>query len=358
MGFFKSLLKVAKIAAPIALNFIPGVGPLASAALGAGIGAMGGGGLKGALIGGAGGYLGAGGLTSTAAGGLGNTFIGQGVNSFNSGLGSLLGTAASSPLSGIGPISQGSGILGALGGVGTALNSVGGGISNLLSSTGLSSGSVGGSSSGGGFLSSLLGGGSSSGGGLSLGGLGNVGSTLFSQVQGTNALNKARSAQLGANQAAINTISPYLQSGGAANTRLSALLGLDPNADQTTIQDTLRNSPGYQFRLSEGQNALDRSLGAKGNLFSGRAIKAGQEFGQGLADQTYNNYISQLTNQANAGQQAAGNTAELYGQQGDIQSSSTMAKSNLLNSNISQLLNPQDAQQRKLLALLTGKMVA
>jgi len=48
----KGLKSVAKIALPVAASFIPGIGPLGAAALGAAGGALGGGGLKGALLGG------------------------------------------------------------------------------------------------------------------------------------------------------------------------------------------------------------------------------------------------------------------------------------------------------------------
>lgn len=58
--------KILGTVAPIALSFIPGLGPLASAAIGAAGGALSGGGLKGALIGGAGGFIGGGGISSLA----------------------------------------------------------------------------------------------------------------------------------------------------------------------------------------------------------------------------------------------------------------------------------------------------
>jgi hypothetical protein len=76
--FLGKLLKVLKVVAPIALNFIPGVGPLASAAVGAALGATGGGGLKGALLGGALGGLGAGGAGGIGAK-LGTTVLGTSV---------------------------------------------------------------------------------------------------------------------------------------------------------------------------------------------------------------------------------------------------------------------------------------
>jgi len=70
--------KILKSVVPLALNFIPGVGPLASAAVGAALGATGGGGLKGALLGGALGGLGAGGAGGVGAK-LGTTVLGKAV---------------------------------------------------------------------------------------------------------------------------------------------------------------------------------------------------------------------------------------------------------------------------------------
>jgi hypothetical protein len=47
--------------------------------------------------------------------------------------------------------------------------------------------------------------------------------------------------------------------------------------------------PGYAFRLSEGQKALDRSAAARGGLISGGALKAATRFGQEMGSQEYTN---------------------------------------------------------------------
>jgi hypothetical protein len=47
--------------------------------------------------------------------------------------------------------------------------------------------------------------------------------------------------------------------------------------------------PGYAFRLSEGQKALDRSAAARGGLISGSALKAAQRYGQDMGSQEYQN---------------------------------------------------------------------
>lgn len=47
--------------------------------------------------------------------------------------------------------------------------------------------------------------------------------------------------------------------------------------------------PGYAFRLSEGQKALERSAAARGGLLSGGTGKALQRFGQEMGSQEYMN---------------------------------------------------------------------
>ena len=74
--FLGKLGKILKTVAPIAVSFIPGIGPVASAALGAGLGALSGGGLKGALIGGISGGLGGAGAASK----IGGTILNKGAS--------------------------------------------------------------------------------------------------------------------------------------------------------------------------------------------------------------------------------------------------------------------------------------
>jgi len=52
---------------------------------------------------------------------------------------------------------------------------------------------------------------------------------------------------------------------------------------------TMQLDPGYQFRMQEGQKALERSASARGTLNTGGTMKAAQAYGQGLASQEYGN---------------------------------------------------------------------
>lgn len=54
--------------------------------------------------------------------------------------------------------------------------------------------------------------------------------------------------------------------------------------DQKNWQD-----PGYDFRLAEGQKALERSAAARGGLKSGGTLKALTDYAQGMASQEYQN---------------------------------------------------------------------
>jgi len=50
-------------------------------------------------------------------------------------------------------------------------------------------------------------------------------------------------------------------------------------------------SPGYQFRLDEGQKAIERGAAARGGALSGAAMKAGMRYGQDFATKDYDNFL-------------------------------------------------------------------
>lgn len=77
-----------------------------------------------------------------------------------------------------------------------------------------------------------------------------------------------------------------------------------------------QQDPGYQFRLDQGMNALERSAAARGNLLSGGTLKGLTNYAQGMASQEYgnaanrynenqSNYYNRLAALAGIGQQAA-----------------------------------------------------
>lgn len=97
-------------------------------------------------------------------------------------------------------------------------------------------------------------------------------------------------------------LSPYVNNSAAINNVLAQEL-LSGNLGKPFTAADFEADPGYQFRKSEGEKAIDRKLAAMGMLNSGAAVKEAAEYNQGLADQTYNDafnrYITGQTTRYN-----------------------------------------------------------
>jgi hypothetical protein len=71
---------------------------------------------------------------------------------------------------------------------------------------------------------------------------------------------------------------------------LRALGKLETAADYTPFSmNAFQADPGYAFRLSEGQKALERSAAARGGLMGGATGKALTRYGQEMGSQEYQN---------------------------------------------------------------------
>jgi len=81
---------------------------------------------------------------------------------------------------------------------------------------------------------------------------------------------------------------PYREAGYNALANLQRTAGNVPGAFKFGASD-YQADPGYAFRLSEGQKALDRQAAARGGLISGGALKAAQRYGQEMGSQEYGN---------------------------------------------------------------------
>lgn len=259
------------------------------------------------------------------------------------GIGSALGMSAlaSSVVGGaLGGIAQGGGLKGAL------MGGLTGGAGNYLGSM---LGSTAGSSLNaftpkgelGNILGDLGSAATKSSGGLTTAlkaGIGNLASgdgiaNAASSYMAYDAQDEMKKKLLEAQNQAKGALSPYLAAGRGG---IDALLeGFDPSQ--------LETDAGYQFRLSQGQDALEKSLAARGLSSSGAAMKAAQEFGQGTAAQAYNDAFNQWfaknSGLANYGQNATGTLTDIYGNMGNIGANSTLAKSNILSNALSGVLS-------------------
>jgi hypothetical protein len=81
---------------------------------------------------------------------------------------------------------------------------------------------------------------------------------------------------------------PYREAGYNALANLQRTAGNVPAAFKFGAGD-YQADPGYAFRLTEGQKALDRQAAARGGLISGGALRAAQRYGQEMGSQEYGN---------------------------------------------------------------------
>lgn len=156
-----------------------------------------------------------------------------------------------------------------------------------------------------------------------------VAGTVAAGAIGASASNNASKAQQGAAQQSTDIAKgvytdtternqPFLQAGTDDLAQLQQRL---PSLTQAYDPSQLASTPGYQFGLQQGQQALDRSLAARGRSVSGAALKAASQFGTDFAttklddadsrQRADNGQItSQLMGLANLGQSSANQTAQ------------------------------------------------
>ena len=167
---------------------------------------------------------------------------------------------------------------------------------------------------------------------------------------------------------------PFRQAGLTGQNRLMELLGLGGNAGAAGYgkygrdfgMSDFQADPGYAFRLSEGQKALDRQAAARGGLISGGALKAAQRYGQEMGSQEFTNAfnryqierearlrplqsltgMSQTTAQqlGSAGQNMASNVGDAMGSAAAARASGYVGQANALTSGLGTYLNYSQGQ--------------
>jgi hypothetical protein len=88
----------------------------------------------------------------------------------------------------------------------------------------------------------------------------------------------------GAAQRGVGYLDPYMQAGGRSATTLADLVNAPEERFAFQFSE---DDPSYQFRLGEGQKALERSAAARGTLLGGGTLKALTNYGQKAASQEY-----------------------------------------------------------------------
>jgi hypothetical protein len=99
---------------------------------------------------------------------------------------------------------------------------------------------------------------------------------------------------------------------GGASSPMLQMLGIGANGQPTGSginPATFQGSPGYQYQVQQGTNAVTNSAAANGGL-GGNALRALQSTGQGLANQNFQQY---LQNVSGGYQGLVGNLSNLTG---------------------------------------------
>ena len=203
--------------------------------------------------------------------------------------------------------------------------------------------------------------------------------TLGAAAIGASSSRRAASAQAAAADRAseaqreiferqVELSAPYRAAGELA---LNKLIPLATEYTPFGMQQ-FQADPGYAFRLSEGQKALERSAAARGNLLSGGTGKALARYGQEMGSQEYmnafNRYqaerqarlnplqslagVGQTSTQQLAGQagQLGAGLAESIGAAGQARASGYMGTANAITGGLNQYLNySQNQAQNQLL---------
>lgn len=112
-----------------------------------------------------------------------------------------------------------------------------------------------------------------------------TGLNLAGGIAGYAASKKAAKTQEEAANAAAATFRPYAALGDQAAGELQGQLknGLLRDFGPSDF----KTDPGYQFRLDEGNKAIDRAAGARGSRYSGATLKGLQRFSQDYASGEY-----------------------------------------------------------------------
>lgn len=134
-----------------------------------------------------------------------------------------------------------------------------------------------------------------------------AGSSILGGIMGANSAKKAnklfqayanaaggevrrgRDAAIGYDKDAYNLLDPYGEGGDAGFNLLADFL-----TGKREMTDMEQFSPGYKFRLDQGQQGLEAKQRMSGMSMSGPATKEFMEFNQGMASSEFNNYLAQL----------------------------------------------------------------
>lgn len=136
-------------------------------------------------------------------------------------------------------------------------------------------------------------------------------------------------------------LDPYKQAGATSLSQMMGQMTPDGYFNQTYTGQDIYSDPSYQFRLQQGQDAIQSSAAAQGGLLSGATLKTLQGYGQDMASQEYSNAYNRfnadqtnrynrLSNLVGIGQNAAAQVGNAGAQTAQAVANNTMQGANAL----------------------------
>jgi hypothetical protein len=126
-------------------------------------------------------------------------------------------------------------------------------------------------------------------GGAAISGIG----SLVGGAEQASAANNAASIQQQQYQQTLQNQQPYMQAGQTALNTIGQDQANGTGFAASFNPSTYIDTPGYQFQLQQGQNAINSSAAATGGVLNGGTLKALDQYTTGLANTTYGQAYSQ-----------------------------------------------------------------
>lgn len=126
------------------------------------------------------------------------------------------------------------------------------------------------------------------------------------QQEALKYLGQGQTALTGQYNQALGGFAPYASLFAKGANLYGDALGLGGAQGTANAQGAFHTSPGYQFQLGQGLEALDRTAASRGMLGSGNTSADTINYAQGVANQDYGNWLNRLQPYNSLGLQTAG----------------------------------------------------
>lgn len=169
-------------------------------------------------------------------------------------------------------------------------------------------------------------------------------SSIINAVSSNNAANTAASSANNATDAQLQMFNtteantaPERALGQGASNMLANMYGIAgvANANGTTSKggaapnySAFYQSPGYKFQLQQGEGEINKQAAANGGLYSSNTLGALNNYAQGTASTSYQNYLQSLMQMAGFGNAANATSASAATATGAGMSNSIMSGGN------------------------------